>query len=382
MTELIAFKNKIRDSLRKADELVTPLIRFAFSIMIFFTIRDLFPFFDLTARTDICILLAVMSALLPDGFMVFMGFTIMLVNCFKVSIEVGIAFLLVFIVAYCVYIRFFPKYAYAMMLTLVCFNFGLQFSVPYVVAIIAGIGGAIPAALGVLLYYFAGYAEEVSRLMPKTTAKDVVSHLTSGGDKDQLDALQYLVDALIKNKEMLATMVVFAVIVLVIGIVYNLSFKYSWMVGLLSGGIAGVYSYIYMCYVLDIDANIVTAIKGALIGIGVSLIVRFFKGFVDYKHTERVQFEDDEYYYYVKAIPKIGVEKKPVVDFSRIVADSKKKARKPKAKSSSYRSDEKSRDDERSEGKSSGSKNPQVRTSVAKTVAQKSASAKRRSDED
>ena len=25
---------------------------------------------------------------------------------------------------------------------------------------------------------------------------------------------------------------------------------------------------------------------------------------MDYKHTENVQFEDDDYYYYVKAIPK------------------------------------------------------------------------------
>ena len=28
---------------------------------------------------------------------------------------------------------------------------------------------------------------------------------------------------------------------------------------------------------------------------------------VDYSRTERVQFEDDEYYYYVKAVPKVVV---------------------------------------------------------------------------
>ena len=33
-------------------------------------------------------------------------------------------------------------------------------------------------------------------------------------------------------------------------------------------------------------------------------------GILDYKHTERVQFEDDDYYYYVKAVPKIDSEKK------------------------------------------------------------------------
>lgn len=28
---------------------------------------------------------------------------------------------------------------------------------------------------------------------------------------------------------------------------------------------------------------------------------------VDYARSERLQFEDDEYYYYVKAIPKVAV---------------------------------------------------------------------------
>ena len=28
---------------------------------------------------------------------------------------------------------------------------------------------------------------------------------------------------------------------------------------------------------------------------------------LDYSRTEKVQFEDDEYYYYVKAVPKVTV---------------------------------------------------------------------------
>jgi len=35
--------------------------------------------------------------------------------------------------------------------------------------------------------------------------------------------------------------------------------------------------------------------------------VQFFKFNLDYSRTEKVQFEDDEYYYYVKAVPKMTV---------------------------------------------------------------------------
>ena len=42
---------------------------------------------------------------------------------------------------------------------------------------------------------------------------------------------------------------------------------------------------------------------GILLGLVLELV--FFS--VDYSRTERVQFEDDEYYYYVKAVPKVVV---------------------------------------------------------------------------
>ena len=31
---------------------------------------------------------------------------------------------------------------------------------------------------------------------------------------------------------------------------------------------------------------------------------------MDYSRTEKVQFEDDEYYYYVKAVPKVNLSSK------------------------------------------------------------------------
>ena len=84
-----------------------------------------------------------------------------------------------------------------------------------------------------------------------------------------------------------------------------------------------------MCFVFGFDADLPLCIKGVLLGLIVALIVRFMKGFLDYNHTEIVQFEDDEYYYYVKAVPKLAVEKKPAVDFSKLT-EKARKARAPK----------------------------------------------------
>ena len=42
------------------------------------------------------------------------------------------------------------------------------------------------------------------------------------------------------------------------------------------------------------------------------MIVNVFILAVDYSGTEYVQFEDDDYYYYVKAVPKLKVAKRDV----------------------------------------------------------------------
>ena len=56
-----------------------------------------------------------------------------------------------------------------------------------------------------------------------------------------------------------------------------------------------------------IDVDIISVISGSVIGIIIALFIQFCKGIVDYQRTEILQFEDDEYYYYVKAIPKLSV---------------------------------------------------------------------------
>ena len=53
--------------------------------------------------------------------------------------------------------------------------------------------------------------------------------------------------------------------------------------------------------------SIISALLGAVVTVIVCKIIEFFRFCLDYSRTEKVQFEDDEYYYYVKAVPKMTV---------------------------------------------------------------------------
>ena len=59
--------------------------------------------------------------------------------------------------------------------------------------------------------------------------------------------------------------------------------------------------------VLSVDLSLVSLIVGTALAIGFGLLAEILFLSVDYTRTEYVEFEDDEYHYFVKAVPKIGV---------------------------------------------------------------------------
>jgi hypothetical protein len=168
---------------------------------------------------------------------------------------------------------------------------------PLLVLITAGIGGIIPMAFGVVLYYFSIYAGDVAELLRTAT------------DEDEVQAFNYVIEALLKNKEMLTAIFVFAFVVLLAYIIYRMAFDYSWYVAIAVAAICNILFFMVFGAALGADVELGTVLISSLLGMVLALVVQFCKGIVDYAHTETVQFEDDDYYYYVKAVPKISSER-------------------------------------------------------------------------
>ena len=68
-----------------------------------------------------------------------------------------------------------------------------------------------------------------------------------------------------------------------------------------------------------LDIDVVTLIIYTVISVVIGLLLEFFVFGGDYTRTERLEYEDDEYYYYVKAVPKLTVAA-PQMQIKRIHA--------------------------------------------------------------
>ena len=96
------------------------------------------------------------------------------------------------------------------------------------------------------------------------------------------------------------------------------SFDYSWRIAVVTGAVVYIvlmlFGSMFMSISMEMGSVIIAGVVSALIG----LVIEFFVLGVDYSRSEVTQFEDDEYVYYVKAVPKslVSQTKKSVKKFS------------------------------------------------------------------
>ena len=101
----------------------------------------------------------------------------------------------------------------------------------------------------------------------------------------------------------------FAITVILVYMIRRLSIDFAWTIAMVSGVIVDIMVLLVGDLMFDTNVPLFGMIFGNIISFMLVLVLQFFVFNVDYSRTEKVQFEDDEYYYYVKAVPKVVVSK-------------------------------------------------------------------------
>ena len=86
--------------------------------------------------------------------------------------------------------------------------------------------------------------------------------------------------------------------------------KHSWEIAIGTGSLVNIMILLIGSSSLKLNMSLMPVLFGVLISAGLALVLEFFIFLVDYNSMIRTQFEDDEYYYYVKAVPKLSVAPK------------------------------------------------------------------------
>ena len=171
--------------------------------------------------------------------------------------------------------------------------------IPYVVPLIVGLSGSlvsiVPVSCGVCIYYIVMYMKQNAGVLAGSSVSELAERFIQ------------IARSVFGNELMWVMVIAFAAAILVVFIIKNLSLDYAWSIAI----IAGVITELIVIFIGDFNYNLpvslVSIILGILVSVILALIYQFFVFAVDYSRTEYLQYEDDEYHYYVKAVPKIAV---------------------------------------------------------------------------
>ena len=121
------------------------------------------------------------------------------------------------------------------------------------------------------------------------------------------DKLKLLADGIVQNWGMWITVIAFIAVTLLVNLIRTRSFDYAWRIAIVAGGVVYVLVILAGGFYFDLNINVIALIIYTVISVVIGLVLEFFVFGGDYTRTERLEYEDDEYYYYVKAVPKASV---------------------------------------------------------------------------
>ena len=116
-----------------------------------------------------------------------------------------------------------------------------------------------------------------------------------------------ILNSLLANKMMLLMAAAAALAAAAVYFIRSLPIDHAWTIAIVVGTAVELAAIFVGQSTMDVSLSIGSLAVGTLVSVAAAFIFQFFAFAVDYSRTEFLQFQDDEYYYYVKAVPKIAV---------------------------------------------------------------------------
>ena len=295
MTSLLLWKEQLKTFYNRFSYVIQPLIRFCFALCMFLSLNANIGYIAKLKNPLVILLVCLISALLPYGAIVFLAGCLMMAHIYAVSLEMALIALVLILLVSILYYGFKPGDSVLMVLTPLAF----LFHIPYVVPLLVGLGGslasAIPVGCGVFMYYLLMYVKQNAGVLTTEASVDIVQRYSQ------------ILKSVLFNQTMLVMVAACGAGVIIVYLIRRLSMDYSWMVAIVAGSVAELLVIFVGYVVFGVSVEIVPLILGMIASAAIAAVYNFFIFSVDYTRTEYVQFEDDDYYYYVKAVPKMTV---------------------------------------------------------------------------
>lgn len=295
MTLILEYRDKIKKFYRMNSVVILPILKFMLAFIALNGVNTMMGYMPRLDNIAIVMISSLACSFLPAGFLVLLCVLFSLGHMYALSLEALLIGTCMYLLLFLLLLRFAPRDSYVVILTPLFFALKIPYIIPVAVGLLGSPLSAISVAVGVLVYYLLG------------TIVGSASTINTMGEKEYLDKIRFLLEAIMKNKPALVIAGAFAVTVIVVYLLRRLSVEHAWTIAMVAGAMINLVLLLVGDLKYNINLSMGSAIFGSVLAVLVGKVIEFFRFCVDYGRTEWVQFEDDDYYYYVKAIPKMNI---------------------------------------------------------------------------
>ncbi len=295
MLKLLVLREQLRAFYGKHSTVLTACIRFMTALVSMICLNSALGYMKVLKSPAIVLVLALICSVCPFGGICWILALFMLAHIFAVSLELALITAAFLLIVALLYYGFAPGDSWIMILTPLLF----ALKIPYIAPLLVGLAGAlvsvIPLSCGVVVYFLLQYV------------RGNAGPLTNGETVDITQKYMQMLNGIILNRTMILYIIAFAAAAIVVWLIRNQVFNQAWTIAVIAGILVMLLVFFGGVFLYDISIPIPSLITGIMISGFLAGIYRFFVFHVDYRRTEYTQFEDDEYCYYVKAVPKVSV---------------------------------------------------------------------------
>lgn len=295
MKKLLLIRTYVVKIHSEYEVFLIPIVKFLASFLSITVINSQLGYMTMLNNGVVVLVAALACSFLPIDFTVIFSMLFALGHFYSLGIEALAVGGSAFLVLYLLLLRFVSKEKIAIAILPILAVIKMPMLIPVLLGLLGSPFSVITVGCGLMFY---------SVILNVASNAQVISSL---GDEAFIQKVRLIVDSIIGDKAMLITIFAAVVTVIVVYVIRRLSINNSWTIAMIVGYATNLIILLIGGVVAKVDAFEVIILFTSLVSFGITKIVEFFAHNVDYSRIEKVQFEDDDYYYYVKAVPKIAL---------------------------------------------------------------------------
>lgn len=291
MTQMLVYRERLIKFYQNNAPVLNALFRFILGVISFHAINHIVGYQPELNHWYVEFLLGVIGVILPGSAFVFLLAAFSLMHILYVSPLLALVVGIIYAVLYCSYIKFVPKHGYIIVAFPILLYLHLGYAIPIYLGLIMTPLAVIPITCGVAIYYLL------------QTITSVVSTSTD----TSINLYQLVLQQFWKNEEMYVVLFIFSIVAILVYLIRKRESDHAFEWSIVAGTACNSVLFLIANYAFTIHIGIIAMLLDSLASMVAVLLFQFMRLALNYGSVENLQFEDEEYYYYVRAVPKISV---------------------------------------------------------------------------